>query len=94
MGLDVSTDGSVVVGASDKDVIAHSTATGTVFWQREMPGKVWALRIHGGVVVVPVDNSNTVVLNVTTGHQLHNLPSSGQGVRGVCVFDGMTSDVV
>ena len=59
-----------------------------------MPGIVWTLRIHGGVVVVPVDSSNTVVLDVTTGQQLHILPSAGENVRGVCVFDGLTSDVI
>jgi hypothetical protein len=59
-----------------------------------MPGFVWTLRIHGGVVVVPVDYSNTVVLDVTTGHQLHSLPSAGKFVRGICVFDGLASDVI
>ncbi len=93
-GLDVSLDGSVVVGGSDKVVIAHSTVIGVELWRKEMLGNVFALRIHGGVVVVPVDNSNTVVLDVTTGHQLHTLPSAGKNVCGICVFDGLTSDVV
>ncbi len=93
-GLDVSSDGIVVIGASQKVVIAHNTATGAVLWRTEILGNVWTLRIHGGVVVVPVDNSNTVVLDVTTGHQLHTLPSAGEGVSGICVFDGLTSDVV
>ena len=105
-GLDVSLDGNVVVGCSsnaliaDSDtalvnaVIAHSTATGAVLWRKEMPGNVHTLRIHGGVVVVPVDNSNTVVLDVTTGHQLHTLPSAGKGVGGICVFDGLTIGLI
>ena len=46
------------------------------------------------MVVVPVDNSNTVVLDVTTGHQLHTLPSAGDGVHGICVFDGLTIDAI
>ncbi len=46
------------------------------------------------MVVVPVDNSNIVVLDVTTGHQLHTLPSAGRGVSGICVFDGLTSDEI
>ncbi len=92
-GFDVSPDGSVVVGSSKNGVIAHNTATGAVLWRKEMLGEIWALRIHGGVLVVPVDNSNTVVLDVTTGHQLHTLPSAGANVRGVFLFDGLTSDV-
>ena len=75
-------------------MIAHNTATGAVLWRKEMPGNVWTLRIHGGVVVVPVDNSNTVVLDVTTGHQLHTLPSAGERVHGICVFDGLKNDVI
>jgi hypothetical protein len=59
-----------------------------------MAGRVWSLRIHGGVVVVPVDNGNTVVLDVTTGHQVHTLPSSGKGVHGICVFDGLTNELI
>ncbi len=93
-GLDVSSDGSIVVGGSKKVVIAHSTATGAVLWRKEMPGKVWSLRIHGGVVVIPVDISNTVVLDATTGHQLHTLPSAGLNVLGMCVFDGLTSVLI
>ncbi len=83
-----------MVGSSKKTVAAHNTATGAALWRKEMPGYVWSLRIHGGVVVVPADNSNTVVLDVTTGHQLHILPSAGEGVRGIFVFDGLTSDAV
>ena len=59
-----------------------------------MPGNVWTLRIHGGVVVVPVDHSDTLVLEITTGHQLHTLPSAGERVYGICVFEGSTSDVI
>ena len=75
-------------------MIAHNAATGAVLWRKEMPGDVWTSRIHGGVVVVPVDNSDTVVLDVTTGHQLHTLPSAGNDVYGICLFDGLTSDVI
>jgi outer membrane protein assembly factor BamB len=89
--LDVSLDGSVVIGGSEKDVIAHNTTTGAVLWRKEMPGSVWTLRIHGSVVVVPVDNSDTVVLDATTGRYLHALPSAGKRVRGICVFDGLVS---
>ncbi len=83
-----------MVGASNMVMVAHNAATGAVLWRKEMPGRVWALRIHGGVVVVPVDNSNTVVLDVTTGHQLHTLPSAGKSVMSICVFDGLISDVI
>jgi outer membrane protein assembly factor BamB len=105
-GLDVSLDGNVVVGCSsnaliaDSDtavvnaVIAHSTATGAVLWRKEMPGNVHTLRIHGGVVVVPVYDSNTVVLDVITGQQLHTLPSAGEYVYGICVFHGLKCDVL
>ncbi len=83
-----------MVGTSNEVVIAHNTSTGAVLWQNEMSGFVWTLRIHGGVVVVPVDNSNIFVIDVTTGHQLHTLPSAGEFVCGICVFDGLTSGVV
>jgi hypothetical protein len=83
-----------VVGGSQFYVIAHNTATGAMLWRKEMPGNVWSLRIHGGVVVVPVDNSNTVLLDVTTGRQLHTLPSAGEYVHGICVFDGLTIGVI
>jgi hypothetical protein len=91
--LDVSPDGSVVVGSSLSVVIAHATATGTTLWRKEMPRNTWSLRIHGGVVVVPIDDRKTVVLDVTTGHQLHTLPSAGKDVQGICVFDGLISYV-
>ncbi len=91
--LKVSSDGSAVVGSSKKVVIAHNTGTGAVLWQKEMPGIVWTLHIHGGVVVVPVNNRNTVVFDLTTGHQIHTLPSAGQSVRGICVFDGLIGDL-
>ena len=88
-GFEVSPDGSVVIGASYNIVIAHNTATGAVIWRKKMSDGVSAFRIHGGVAVVPVDNSNTVVLDITTGHQLHTLPSAGCNMRGICVFDGL-----
>ncbi len=74
-------------------MIAHNTATGAVLWRKEMHGGVSALRIHGGVVVVPVNDSHIVVLDLATGIQLHTLPSAGKAVRSICVFDGLTSDV-
>ena len=83
-----------MIGCCWKVVVAHNTATGAVLWRKEMPSNVWSLSIHGGVVVVPVDNSNTVVLDVTTGHQLHTLPSAGKSVMSICVFDGLISDVI
>ncbi len=83
-----------MAGASGRNVIAHSTATGAVLWRKYMFGAVDTLLINGNVVVVPIDNSNNEVLDVTTGHQLHALPSAGENVRGICVFDGLTCEVV
>jgi hypothetical protein len=91
-GLDVSSDGSIVVGASQNVVTAFNTTSTAMIWQKEMSGDVDTLRIHGGVVIVPVDN--TVVLDVTTGHQLLALPSAGEKVVGVCAFDGLIIDVL
>jgi hypothetical protein len=76
-----------------KVVVAHNAVTGAVLWRKAMPCDVWTLRISEGAVVVPVDHSNTLVLDVTTGHQLFTLPSAGEDVHGICVFDGLTSDV-
>ncbi len=83
-----------MAGASQNVVIAHNTATGAVLWRENMPDRVGTLRIHEGVVVVSVDNSHTVVLDVMTGHQLHALPIAGKNVYGLCVFDGLASDKV
>ena len=77
-----------MVGGSNNAVVAHNTATYAELWRKEMPGVVYTLRIHRGVVVVPVDKRNTAVLDVTTGHQLHTLPSAGEDIYGICVFDG------
>ncbi len=90
-GLDVSPDGSVVVGSSDDVVIAHDTATGAALWRKKMAGFVPTLRIHEGWVVVPSCNSKTVVLDITTGNLLHTLPSAGDHVSGICVFDGLSN---
>ncbi len=90
--LIVSSDGNVVVGGSENVVMAHDTVTSEVLWRREMPG-FQALCIHGGGVVVPVNNSNTVVLDVTTGHQLYTLPSAGEELIGICVFDGLAGEL-
>ena len=89
-GLDVSHDGSVVIGSSQKVLIARDTATGAVLWRKVMAGCVWPLRIHEDVVVAPVHGSQTVVLDVTTGQQVYTLPSAGFNVVGVCVFEGLT----
>jgi hypothetical protein len=87
--LDVSSDGSVMVSGNRSDAIAHNTATGAVLWRKYVSGRIRTLCIHGGVVVVPVDNSNTEVLDVTTGHIVHILPSAGENIKGICVFDGL-----
>ncbi len=83
-----------MVGASENAAIAHNTATHAVVWRKQMPALVCTLCIHGGVVIVAVNNGNTVVLDVTTGTQLHTLPSAGEYVRGICVFDGLAIDVI
>ncbi len=83
-----------MIGSCANILIAHNTATGAVLWRKEMPGNVWTSRIHGGVVVVPVDNCNTMVLDATTGRQLHTLPSAGEKVYGICVFDGLINGVI
>ena len=70
------------------------TATGEVLWQKEMYDEIIALRIHGGVVVVVPENCNTVVLDVTSGEQIHELPSAGKHIFGICVFDGLVADLV
>ena len=70
--------------------MAHNTATGAVLWRNELPNNVWSLRIHAGVVVVPVDFNETVVLDITSGHHIHAMPSVGDDVNGICVFDGLT----
>jgi hypothetical protein len=93
-GLDVSPDGSIVIGSGDKVVIAHSTATRAILWQKQMPVCVRSLRIHGGVVVVPVNNSNMEVLDVSSGRQLYTLPPAGRNIVGICMFDGLTSDAI
>ncbi len=60
-----------------------------------MPSTVLGLiRIHRGVAIIPVHASNILVLDVNPGHQLHALPSAGEEVNGVCVFDGLTNHVI
>jgi hypothetical protein len=54
---------------------------------------VSSLRIHKGVIGVPVDNSYTVVLVVATGHQLHVLPAAGELLLGICLSDGLVKFV-
>ncbi len=83
-----------MIGASNKAVIAHNTATGAVLWRKEMPGRIYTLRFHGGVVVATVNNSNTLVLDVATGDQVHTLPRTTETILGLCVFDGLTNDVI
>jgi hypothetical protein len=92
--LDISSDGSVVIGCSNKIVLAHDTDTDTIFWRRKMLMGVWSLCIHGSVVVVPVDNSETLVMDVATGHQILTMPCAGSCISGIRVFDGLTGHVV
>ncbi len=92
--LDTSPDGSVVVGGSGRVVLAHNTATCAELWRKNMSSLILTLRIHGGVVVVPMSCFKTLVLDATTGQQVHALPSAGKDVRGICVFDGLTSDTI
>jgi hypothetical protein len=78
-----------VVGASQKLVIAYSTSTCGSIWQKEMCGNVWSIRIHGSVLVVPVNDSETAVLDVSTGQLTNVLPSKLKDIDGICVFDGL-----
>ncbi len=87
-GLDVFFDGCVVIGSSNHILIAFSTITRTILWRKVMSAEVWALRIHGGVVAVPVRSSNTEILDVSSGHQIHVLPTAWDIMCGVYVRDG------
>ncbi len=87
--LDVLTDGTVVIGGGDNVVIAHNPATEAVLWRKEMHGKVWSLSIDGGLVFIPVDGTEILVLDVTSGVQVHTLPLTGVYIRQVLVFDGL-----
>ncbi len=91
--VDIAPDGRVVVAGGFKVMIAHDAATGEVLWRREMPGKIQSLRIHGNVVVAPVYGSMIAVLDLTSGDQIHTLPSAGNDVNGICVFDGLAEDL-
>jgi hypothetical protein len=86
--FDVSLDGNIVVGKWHNLMIAQ-TATGEVLWQKEMNDEIIALRIHGGVIAVVPENCNTVVLDISSGEQIHELPSAGKHVLAICVFDGL-----
>ncbi len=87
--FEVSGDGSIVIGANGKVLIAHNTATGALRWRMVMHSYVQALRIHGSVVVVAIDDSNTVVIDVNTADQIDSLPATGRWVTSLCVFDGL-----
>jgi hypothetical protein len=92
-GLDVLHDENVVIGGSDDVVIAHNIAAGVMLWRKDLHGMVWSLCIHENVVVVPVDGSETLVLDIASGKQIHTIPSAGEEVFGICVFDGEFSEV-
>ncbi len=87
--LDVSPDLSVVVVGNRHVVIAHNTVTGAMLWRKELQSSFQTFCIHGGLVVLPVHGCDTVLLDVTTGHQLHSMPTAWINVHGICVFDGM-----
>ena len=59
---------------------------------KDIRGFVSSLRIHGGVVVVPVGGCKTEVRDLATGHFLHILPSAGVAL-GICVFDGLINSM-
>ncbi len=88
----ISNDGGTAIGGGGEVLIAHNTATCAVIWRKELSGSVWSLCIHNDVVVVPVNGSETVVLDISNGNQIHALPSAGEYVYGICVFDGLTCD--
>ncbi len=83
-----------MVGCSKHTVIAHDTVTCAIIWQKEVSGRVWTLRVHGGVAIVPVSGHDTLVIDVSTGHQVHAMPSAGENVYGLCVFDGLISHLI
>ena len=83
-------DGSVVVCASSEGcVVATDVASKTQLWTREMEGSVYTLRIHGSLVVVPVYNASTVVLDVMTGARLHEYPKLAGATYDMVLFDGL-----
>ncbi len=75
-------------------MIALDTATCAMLWRKQLPGNAWSLIINGGVVVIPVDECNTMVLDVTSGHQYHALPSAEIFMCGLCVFEGLTNGFI
>jgi hypothetical protein len=90
--FDISSDGAVVVGASDSHVTAHNTDSGVMLWQRNMPEFTWAVRVHGGQVVASSDGELTSILELTTGHCTLSLPSPGREVLAILVYEGLCAD--
>ncbi len=90
----VSIDGGVVVGGSNcgtqSFVVAHNTATRTLIWKKQLPQSISSIRAYGGIVIVPLDYGKTLVLDISTGNQIHSLPSAGKDIHSICVFEGLT----
>ncbi len=83
------------VSCCSKAKVGHSTATCVKLWQVKIlgTGRVWALRIHGCLVVIPIIDNNIVVLHENTGLQLYTLPTVNNVVFAVCALtvDGFAS---
>ncbi len=86
--LDVSPDGSIVIGGSEYVVIAFHTMMPDDVWE----SSILTLRIHASVVVVPVHGQEDAkVLDLMTGRLIQTLTLSGIDVRCIFVFEGLAS---
>jgi hypothetical protein len=88
--IDISCDSSLVISACSRVVIAH-LVSGEALWRKDVSNSnvVWSLRIQGDVVLVPVSDRETMVLEMMTGRQIHSLPSAGMSICGICAFAGL-----
>ena len=62
--------------------------TKTMLWSKQMDGNVYALRIHGNVVFVPVEGDYLYVLDVMNGGVLRRYPALSGETRGLAVISG------
>ena len=69
-------------------VVATDLTTKTMLWSKQIDGQVYTLRIHNNAVLVPVFKKPMLMLQLTTGDLLRQLPVLAGETRGIDVFLG------
>ena len=92
--MDISEDGAIAVYANyDRKLAAVDLRLEKRTWTIQLRSSAYVLRIYRDCVIVPVNGSEMLVLDVHTGAMLHKHSFQGVFVYGLALFAGLIESV-